>query len=104
MKKTLLAALFFTVVGIISARAQSQTYTAPINRPNHTPKHAPVTTQPRAIGAFPRVSRNPLQLLNPRAPQRYYGPPQETVVYETENYEANHHPRINGLILFGLAW
>ncbi len=104
MKKTLLAALFLTVAGIVSAGAQTQTFTAPTNPHKGTPKHAPVTTQPRSIGAFPRVSRNPLQLLNPRAPQRYYGPPQETVVYETENYEANHHPRVNGLILFGLAW
>ena len=104
MKKTLLAALFLTGVGIVSARAQTQTYSAPINRTNRTARHAPEVNRTRAVGAFPRTARNPIQLLNPRAPQRYYGPPQETVVYETENYEANHHPRVNGLILFGLVW
>ncbi len=104
MKKTLLAALFLTVVGIVSAGAQTQTYSAPLNRHYRTPRRAPEVSRARAVGAFPRTARNPIQLLNPRAPQRYYGPPQETVVYETENYEANHHPRINSLILFGLVW
>ena len=106
MKKTLLAALFLTVVGIVSAGAQtqSQTYTAPINKPKQTAKQAPTPTQSRNVGAVARGARNPLMMFNPRAAAKYYGPPQETVVYDTANYEANHHPQATGLILFGLAW
>ncbi len=106
MKKTLLVALFATAAAIVSAEAQtqSQSYAAPINKHKNLPKQAPTPTQARAIGAIPRAGRNPLQLLNPRAADRYFAPPQETVVYDTANYEANRHPQATGLILFGLGW
>ena len=104
MKRILLAALFLTVAGIVRASAQSQTYTAPVNSRERAQRRAPVTSSARAVGAFPRTARNPIQLINPRAPQRYYGPPQETIVYDPVSYEANRHPRVTGLILFGLVW
>ena len=41
----------------------------------------------------------PLQMINPRAPQRYYGTPDETFTYDS--YNPSH---VTGLILLGRRW
>jgi len=105
MKKKLLLAVALVAAGIVTgAAADTKTYTVPNKTKGHMQRPPPNVSREKAVGAFPRVRSNPLQLLNPRAPGRYYGPPQETVVYDTTNYEANHHPQVSGLILFGLVW
>jgi hypothetical protein len=103
MKTKLLAVLLVSVAGIVSAQTETKTYTVPTKKSGHV-KQQTEFAPTRATGAIPRAGRNPLQMLNPRAPQRYYGTPQETVVTDTANYEANHHPQVTGLILFGLGW
>ena len=104
MKKKFFTAFVLLTAGIVTAGAETKTFTAQTRTREHLQRRPPTLTQPKAVGAFPRTARNPIQLLNPRAPPRYYGPPQETVVYDTANYEANHHPQVSGLILFGLVW
>jgi len=110
MNKTLLVALLLTAAGLGTAGAQSFSTTVndrPRDRVRRQP--APVYST-KAVGAFPRVARgNPLQLLNPRAPQRYYGPPQETVMPDigTSGPPYNRGESLNrytGVILFGLRW
>ena len=100
MKKHFLAALLLTLAA--AGTAHAQTFSAPVNdKPrDHVRQFAPVTVR-REVGAFPRAARggNPLQMLNPRAPQRYYGTPDETVTYD--QYNPSH---ITGIIFFGLRW
>ncbi len=71
---------------------------------------APVYTG-KTIGAFPRAVRggNPLQLVNPRAPGKFYASPQETVVAN----ESSSDPQrgrgesgnaYTGVVLFGFRW
>ncbi|MGZ4984274.1 MAG: hypothetical protein ACXV9Q_09255 [Chthoniobacterales bacterium] len=106
MKRKLLTAFALLAAGLVAASAaETKTFTVQNKPRGRTQRQQPNLSRQKAIGAFPRVSHgNPLQLFNPRAPQRYFGPPQETVVFDTANYEANHHPQVSGLILFGLAW
>ena len=103
MKKYLIASLLVGAA-ITSAEAQTRrTFTAPAGeerREQTEQRTAPVTTT-REAGAIPRAvrGRNPLQILNPAAPRRYFGPPEETVTHDPQNPS-----RVTGLILFGLRW
>lgn len=99
MKKHFLAA--FILVSAVASTAHAQSFSAPINgKPRERVRQfAPVTTRSE-VGAFPRAARgNPLQMLNPRAPQRYFGTPDETVTYDP--YNPSH---ITGIIFFGFRW
>ena len=102
MKKSLLAIFVLAAFGFVTAEAQTQSFTAPAGakRSERTPRRpAPVYTR-GPIGAFPRAARgNPIQMLNPRAPQKYFGPPQDTFTYDQDNPS-----RVTGLIFFGFRW
>ena len=109
MKKYLLAGLVIAAAAIGTANAQS--FSAPAARStDRTRVERPVTPlPPRSVGALPRTARNPVQLVNPAAPQRYYGPPEETVSGEDPQRARNaaaesNHFRSTGLILFGLRF
>ncbi len=100
MKKYLLAALVITGAAIGTANAQS--FSAPANQTARERVEKPVTPLPRRapVGALPRATRgNPVQMLNPKAPAKYYGTPDETVTYDQNNPS-----RITGIILFGLRF
>ena len=109
MNKHLLVGFLVALAAVGTAGAQS--FRAPVNdnrqeRVQRPP--APVYTG-QVIGAFPRVRASPLQLINPRAPQRYYGPPQETVVADEYAAEPQRNRgesinRYTGVILFGFRW
>jgi hypothetical protein len=107
MKKHFLVGFVVALAAVGTAGAQS--FQAPVsaNKPVQRP---PAQVSPgRPVGAFPRVRASPLQLINPRAPQRYYGPPQETVASNdvgqgqprSQGESANSY---TGVILFGLRW
>ena len=104
MKTFLLESFLVAVAAISNAEAQArQTFTAPTGdaRTDRTERRtAPVRQRP-AEGAIPRAARggNPAQMLNPRAPQRYYGSVDDTVTYDQ-----NDPRRITGIILFGIRW
>jgi hypothetical protein len=110
MKKYLAAALVIAAFAISTAGAQ--TFSTPVNpRPRDRAQRAPAPlSSGKAVGAFPRAARgNPLQLINPRAPQHYYGPPQETVAVDdvTSGPPYNRGESVNrftGVILFGFRW
>lgn len=104
MKKHLAIVCLMVVAGAATASAQS--FSAGVTDRNQTARKQALNPAPtRPVGAFPRVSRNPLQLINPLAPRRYYGPPQETVtttpLFNREPYTGS---VVTGLILFGLRW
>ncbi len=101
MKKHLLAAaLLFTVA---AATAHAQSFTGQVNgKPRErVERRPPPPVRMGEAGAIPRAIRggNPLQILNPRAPQRYFGHPYDTVTYDQENPS-----HITGIILFGIRW
>lgn len=112
MKKYLLVGLVIAGAAIGTANAQS--FTAPAN-PNAKQRleTKPVTPLPRreAVGAFPRAVRgNPIQMINPGAPQRYFGAPSETVSAEHQPErprnaarEGNHFEN-TGVILVGVRF
>ncbi|HEY0368358.1 MAG TPA: hypothetical protein VGC85_02060 [Chthoniobacterales bacterium] len=109
MKKHLLLGLLIAAVGLGTAAAQSQTFTAGTGQRGQQTQRRGQQPQLRrgAIGAFPRAARgNPLQLLNPAAPAKYFGPPQDTVTVATEQPYGDPYTRnyVTGLILFGIAW
>ncbi|MGI8819739.1 MAG: hypothetical protein ACR2ID_02535 [Chthoniobacterales bacterium] len=101
MKKFLVLACVIAAAG--AGTAAAQTFTAPVggdNRQQPTRRPPPPTTLRPAAGAFPRAARgNPLQMLNPRAPEKYRGPVDDTVTYDQNNPS-----RITGIIFFGLRW
>lgn len=106
MKKHLVVALFVVIAGAVTAGAQTQSYSAAVTEKKQTSRQQALNPAPtRAVGAFPRVSRNPAQLINPLAPRRYYAPPEETVTttpnFAREPYTGSY---VTGLILFGLRW
>jgi curli biogenesis system outer membrane secretion channel CsgG len=103
--------LIFTLAAAATAAAQSGTFTAPVRgRTEARPqRQAPEPTRPVPVGAFPRAARgNAVQMLNPGAPPKYYGPPQETVVPAAYTHagtpRAREEPQYAGLILFGFRW
>ncbi|MGI8438007.1 MAG: hypothetical protein ACR2NX_14100 [Chthoniobacterales bacterium] len=101
MKKYFFAAIFATAAAAGTAHAQS--FSAPVNgKPkDNVRRFAPVTSRTGEVGAATRAVRggNPLQMINPRAPQRYYGTPDATFTYDS--YNPSH---VTGLIFFGLRW
>src|SRR3954447_2754180 len=111
MKKYFLLAFVVAVAAASSARAQS--FSAPVdgNRPQQKEHPVPPPSTGKAVGAFPRVfarGGNPLQLINPRAPRRYYGRVDDTVVVgdravppKNRGEDINRFP---GVVLFGIAW
>ncbi|CAN5304476.1 hypothetical protein BH20VER2_BH20VER2_04490 [soil metagenome] len=107
MKKLLIAAFVigFAAIGHNSeAQTARGTFTAPSTadqrRDQVDQRRVPPPSRTREVGAIPRAARgNPAQMLNPGAPQRYYGHPEETVVADPQNPN-----RTVGIILFGLRW
>ena len=100
MKKYLLLGLLIAGAAVGTANAQS--FSAPANQPKKQPTDRPVApVRERApVGAFPRETRgNPIQMINPRAPKKYYGTPDETVTYDPNNPS-----HVTGIILFGIRW
>jgi hypothetical protein len=106
MKKLLVVALLFTAAGLSTAGAQTFRAGVGDTRQGQQARRAPATPYQRApVGALPRATRgNPLQMLNPRAPQKYYGPPEDTVTWNYPNRDPYTRHEITGLILFGLRW
>src|SRR4051794_11310080 len=106
MKKQLLVAALVVIGGVVTAGAQTQSYSAAVTEKKQTARQQALNPAPtRPVGAIPRVTRNPLQMINPLAPRQYYGPPEETVTWQPlfarEPYTGS---VVNGLILFGLRW
>ena len=110
MKKHLLVALVLAGAAVGSAHAQ--TFTAPAGPSARERVERPVTPLPRRapVGAVPRAARgNPLQMVNPKAPAQYYGPPNETVSAEQPDRPKNSATEgtsfpATGIILFGLRF
>ncbi len=110
MKKFLLIAFVITAAGLVTARAQS--FSAGVEQKKHDHlQHRPAPVYEIApIGAFPRATRgNPIQIINPRAPRKYFGPPSETVVADDVSTSPQHTRgespnRFTGVILFGFRW
>jgi hypothetical protein len=109
MKKYLI--LTFVLGAAATVSAQSNTFTAPVRQqPKARPQaQVPEPSRTVSVGAFPRAARgNPIQILNPLAPPKYYGPPQETVVTAAQTHAGRQHareePQYAGVILFGLRW
>ena len=111
MKKHLLIGLVIAGAAIGTANAQS--FSAPVGPTAKQRVERPVTPLPRraTVGAFQRASTgNPVQMLNPRAPAKYYGTPDETVSADRPDQprssgrlDNNAFP-VTGLILFGIRW
>lgn len=110
MKKHLLVTL--VVAGAAIGTAHAQSFSAPAGQTARQRVEKPVTPLPRRapVGAFPRATRgNPLQMVNPNAPAKYYAPPSETVsrdrADETKSagLDKNGFP-VTGIILFGLRF
>ena len=100
MKKHLLVVFLIAIAGAATASAQSFSSPANEKRREAARRPPPQTSMRPAVGAFPRAARgNPIQMLNPRAPSKYYGSVDETVTYDPYNPS-----RITGIILFGLRW
>jgi hypothetical protein len=104
MKKFFIAASLIGLAGIGTAQAQTArgTFTAPATaepRREYFEQRTPLRGRTTEVGAIPRARGNPAQMLNPRAPRRYYGHPDETVVADPQNPN-----RIVGIIFFGLRW
>lgn len=101
MKKYLFAAFVLALAAAGTAHAQS--FSAPINqKPRERVDRATIPPVTRGeAGAIPRAARggNPLQILNPRAPRRYFAHPNDTITYDQNNPS-----HVTGIILFGLRW
>jgi hypothetical protein len=110
MKKYLAAAFVIAAATLGTAGAQSMSTTINGSRPQpkQQQRQAPEPSRGKAVGAFPRVANNPMQLLNPRAPQQYYGRVEDTVV-EGDPVMPPHNRgesvnRYAGVVLFGFVW
>lgn len=101
MKKHFLAAFLVALAAAGTAHAQS--FSAPTNdrTRERVERQTPAPVTRGEAGAIPRAIRggNPVQMLNPRAPQRYYGHPNDTVTYDQNNPS-----NITGIILVGIRW
>jgi hypothetical protein len=109
MKKIVLVALIALAAGIATSEAQTRgSFSAPGGaRGENLERRAPEPVRRGEIGAIPRAVRggNPVQMLNPRAPRRYYGAPQDTVTFEPNfSRERNTGHTITGIILVGIVW
>ncbi len=109
MKKILVLAFLIAAAGLCTAGAQTYSAQVGANKHQRSQRYAPVYSR-GPVGAFPRAARgNPIQMLNPRAPQKYYGPPWETVVPDDVANSTGHNRgeslnRFTGVILFGFRW
>ena len=107
MKKHFLVVFLIAIAGSVTAHAQTQNFSAQGgSREQAVQRQAPPAPARRGeIGAFTRGVRggNPLQIINPRAPRRYYGAPQDTVTWEQRG-DFHTRSQITGLILFGIVW
>ena len=111
MKKHLLVGFLVVLAAVGTAGAQS--FQAPVNDKKKEQVQrppAPVYTG-KTIGAFPRAARggNPLQLINPRAPGKFYASPQETVVANDSSTDPQRGRgesgnAYTGVVLFGFRW
>jgi hypothetical protein len=109
MKKYLILA--FIIGTTAGTYAQDHSFSARVTRQQRSVRQQQTNAGPsvRQVGALPRAAQgNPIQLLNPAAPARYFGPPEETVAPGVDAQAANAPtrggPRYTGLILFGLRW
>jgi len=99
MNKHLFVAFLFALA---AGTADAQSFSAPADRRPRQRVERPAARvyQRPAVGAIPRAGRgNPFQMLNPLAPRKYFGPPDDTVTYDQDNPS-----KITGIILFGLRW
>ena len=110
MKKSLVVAFIVAAASLYTAGAQTFTAKVDAAKKESSRRYAPVYSR-GPVGAFPRAARgNPIQMINPRAPQKYYGPPQETVVADDVSTAPNRTSRgestnrYAGVILFGFRW
>ena len=111
MKKLCLIVFTFAAAAFFAHSASAQSYSAPINGNRERAQRAPAPVyREKAVGAFVRGARggNPIQLLNPRAPQRYRGAHEDTVVAETSSTPQRNlgeNPnRYAAVVLFGIRW
>jgi hypothetical protein len=106
MKKLLVVAFLFAVAGLSTAGAQTFRAGVGDTRQGEQTRRAPAAPYQRAPWEHCRGRRVaiPLQMLNPRAPQKYYGPPEDTVTWNYPNRDPYTRHEITGLILFGLRW
>ena len=109
MKKYFAAAFVIAAFAISTAGAQNLTTT--VNGQQQQTKQkkqeAPVP-RGKSVGAFVRTAGDPIQLVNPRAPQRYYGRVEDTVV-QGDDFPPPHNRgesinRFAGVVLFGFTW
>jgi hypothetical protein len=107
MKNYLLIGFLVGAATLATSGAQTQNFSAQGgSREGRMQRQAPPAPARRGeIGAFTRGVRggNPLQLINPRAPRKYYGAPQDTVTWEQRG-DYYTRSQITGLILFGIVW
>ncbi|MFN2507722.1 MAG: hypothetical protein ABR589_03005 [Chthoniobacterales bacterium] len=100
MKKYLLATI---LIAAAACTTHAQTFRAPATEtPRERAERSPAPVRDRDVGgAIPRGVRggNPLQLLNPKAPRRYYGRHEETVTYDPNNPS-----KVTGIILVGIQF
>ena len=109
MKKILLVALLTIAAGIATSEAQSRgSFRAGVGaRGENIERRVPEPVRRGEIGAFTRAARggNPVQMINPAAPRKYYGAPEDTVTWQPnfrrERYTGH---EVTGIILFGIVW
>ena len=110
MKKIFLVALLATAAGVVTSEAQTRTTfraQTGARSENLDRGRTPEPARRGEIGAIPRAARggNPVQMLNPAAPRRYFGAPQATVTAEPYfNRERYTGHQITGIILVGVVW
>ncbi len=100
MKKIFLISFLLAAAGLGTAKAQGFTAGAGEKR-SQPARRPPAPVYERGVaGALPRAARgNPIQMLNPRAPQKYRGSVDDTVTYDQNNPSL-----ITGIILVGIRW
>lgn len=101
MTKTLLVVFGLMAASLSDSFAENLSVRVGGKMREQPTRRPPVIAHQRpAVGALPRAARgNPLQMVNPLAPRKYYGTPDETVTYD--QYNPSH---ITGIIFFGLRW
>ena len=109
MKKIVLVALLAVAAGITTSEAQSRaSFGARVgSRAENVERRTPEPVRRGETGAITRAARggNPIQMLNPGAPRKYYGAPEDTVTWEPNfGRERDTRHQITGIILFGIVW
>ncbi|MGI9086212.1 MAG: hypothetical protein ACR2HH_00490 [Chthoniobacterales bacterium] len=113
MKKYLLL-VFCLAAAAVAKNVDAQSYSAPINGNRQERAQRPPTPvyREKAVGAFVRGAHggNPLQLINPRAPRKYRGSPEDTVVADTPSSSSPQRNRgespnrYAAVVLLGISW